>query len=190
MFGLEDITVKELYQQTPKVFESYMELQHVLNAKPMFSNKPAKKLESLTFGEVAKLKRIVMNIRYEGLIEAFTMVFGTNKVYYEMASVTDYLPALKYINHSISILVKREMKLLSSESDPELDLAGVEKLNKFAELNVLIDLGKKFGKSPDEIQNWRYGTVFSIMLHQKTESEIQKRYIEIKQRNNGHSRRT
>ena len=56
----------------------------------------------------------------------------------------------------------------------------VMRLVPFGELNTLKSLAQQFGKSPDEVENWKYNLVFSLMLHDKVSGEVQKAYNELK----------
>lgn len=184
MHNLENIRVQDLYMLDEAKFNEYIDLQSVMNGKPVFSNKKATPLENLEFGQVSKLKRITAKPSFEGLMESFRIVFNTNSFQYRKARVVEYFYALNWIKNSVTKIIKRENKALTSEPDPELKMAGVEKLHKFGEFSTLIDLGKKYGKSPSEIERWKYSLVFSIVFYDKVSNEVEKNYHEIKNRKN------
>ena len=87
--------------------------------------------------------------------------------------------SLNWIKEEIQNVYEREVQSLSSPPDSKLKDAGIDDLNIFGEMNTLIALGEKFGKAPQEIENWNYEIVFSLILHQKISSDINKRYIEL-----------
>ncbi len=178
IFDLENITVKQLYRSSD--FEGYVRLQSFMKSKPKFLNRKAKNLQQLEFGQVSGMKRTMMKPSYDGMAEMFKTVFGVKKNKYENANVIDYLYALNHIKDEMAKLVEKEKKLLKTEPDRTMDMAGAERLNIFKELNTLIKLGKDFGKSPQEIERWTYATVFSLILHTKISGEVMKRYHQLK----------
>lgn len=182
---LDNISVFQLYHLPQDHFQNYMELQGLMAAKPIFNKRRAKKIESLEFGQVAQLKRIMLNPTYQGLIDAFKMVFGVKADDYKRAYVTDYFYAINHLRQSVTELIEKEQKALKSEPDMFMEMAGAERLNMFAELNTLVDLGKQFGKSPEEVERWPYSMVFALVLHNKITAEIMKRYHELKSKQNG-----
>lgn len=183
--GLDNISVVQLYHLPSDDFKNYMELQGVMASKPMFRKMKAKKIESLEFGQVAQLKRIMLKPTYQGLVDAFKMVYGVKQSEYQNANVLDYFYALNHIKHSVTALVKKELKALNSEPDMMMQMAGADRLNVFAELNTLIDIGKQFGKAPEEVERWPYSMVFALVLHNKISGEVMKRYHELKSKKNG-----
>lgn len=185
MFALNNISVVQLYHLPQQDFHNYMELQKLMKAKPVFNKRNAKKIESLEFGQVARLKRILLKPTYQGLIEAFKLVYGVKNNEYQHADVITYFYALNHIKIEIKKIIKKEQVALKSEPDMMMQMAGSDRLNVFAELNTLIDLGKQFGKSPEEIERWPYSMVFALVLHNKVHGEIMKRYHELKSKPNG-----
>lgn len=184
MFSIEHITVLQFFQlqDEAKAFQ-YVELQSVMKEKPVFLKRKAKPLGSLTYGEVAKLKRAISKPTFEKLLEAFQMVFGVNRNEYLNAGVVDYFYALNWIRKAILEIVEKEKKLGGNDPDPFLEMAGVKRLSAFGEMATLINLGKQFGKTPEEIENWKYNVVFSILLYEKVHGEVNKSYNEILKRN-------
>lgn len=182
-WNLKNITIAELYQLDEYDFLCYMELKKLMNSKPFFCKREPKKITSLKFGEVSKIKRVIQKPTLEGLQEVFSIVFGVKKMQYQNAKVTDYFYGLNHITKSILEIVKREQKALKAKEDADLDAAGVDKLSRFGELSTLIEVGKKFGKSPEEIEQWKYSLVFSIIFYGKVENEIKDNYSQIKMKN-------
>ena len=194
MFNLTHITVKEFFQVDEETSNRYLELQsnmwiYLMKLKEegkdiSFLNKPflkykAKKLGSLSFGNVAQLKRYIANPTYESLLEAFKMVYGVRQNQYLNADVVSFFYALNHIRESVIAINKKE-KQLHSEPDADLQNAGVERLNRFGEMGTLINLGKQYAKSPAEIEEWKYNLVYAILLYDKVHGEIKKKYDEIK----------
>lgn len=178
MFQLDNITVKELYLSED--INGYFELQKIMKPKPEFGKHKAKELTDLAFDDVSKIKRVMLKPTYDGLFQVFQLVFGVRKLQYEMASVVDYFYALNHLKSEIKKIVEREKKMLTSDPDPMMSMAGSDRLNMFGELNTLKKLGMDFGKSPEEIGQWSYSLVFALTLHDKIHGEVEKRYYELK----------
>lgn len=178
IFELKNIPVKKLFRS--RDFKSYLNLQSMIGAKDVFVQKKAKSLQSIEFGQVASIKRTLVNPSYQSMFEVFNVIFGINLKQYERARAIEYLYAVNHIKREMLNLVARENKMLSGEADPIWNMAGADRLNRFAELNTLVKLGKEYGKEPREIERWTYATVFSLVLHDKTLREVQERYYELK----------
>lgn len=179
MFNLTNISVQEFFQVDEATAIKYVELQSIMKSKPTFLKYKAKKLGSLSFGNVAQLKRYIANPTYESLLEAFKMVYGVRQNQYLNADVVSFFYALNHIRESIIEINKRE-KQLQSEPDADLQNAGVERLQRFGEMGTLINLGKQYSKSPSEIEEWKYNLVYAILLYDKVHGEIKKKYDESK----------
>lgn len=179
MFNLKNITVKEFFQLNEADALSYVELQSIMKSKPVFLNRKAKELGELSFGDVAQLKRNISEPSYEGLMDSFKMVFGIKQSQYLNADVVSFFYALNWMRESVIALMNKE-KALVPEPDPDLEMAGVNRLAVFSEMSTLINLGRSFSKAPTEIETWKYNMVFAILLYDKVHGEVQKNYYELK----------
>lgn len=180
MYNLPKITVLELYQQTDVMFNKYMALEDIILVNDnRFMQYKAKPLGQLEYGQVGRLKKIITNITIDGVFEMFNIIYGVKRAAYNGADVVSYFYALKWIKQEITKLLEKEKKVLTSEPNFELELAGVKRLNMFGELGTLINLGRTFGMPPQDIERWTYNLVFSIMAYDKTSDEIKKRYSEV-----------
>lgn len=191
MYNLDNITVGEFW----KLNDEYLVNQYLaftmeerygeknpfyLNPKDSFAGKQATPLGKLTFGEVANIKYQVQQPTDEGIIEMFETVFKVDNKTILKQDIVSFFYALNWIKQSIKELIEREQKNLSGDQDPMLEMAGVKRLVPFGELNTLKAIGQQFGKSPDEVENWSYNMVFSLMLHDKVAAEVQHAYNELK----------
>lgn len=177
MFDLDNITVEELYLLPPEKFKYYMDLENVMliNDDRFMKNK-ARSLGSLSYGDVASIKLYLQDPTFDNVLEIFKLVYKIKKQDYLKADVISYFYALKYIKKAIIDLLDKEKKALKSDPDPLLEMAGAERLGIFREMGTLINLGKSFKKNPEEIENWRYDLVFTILVYEKISGEIQKEY--------------
>jgi hypothetical protein len=177
--GLVNIKTKRLFSLETTKFEQYHNTLKLLKAKSILKGKQAKSIESLTFGEVVELKRNLSTPTIENVLRAFSLVFELSDQDVLKTDVVDFYHAFNFIKEEITIIADREQKKLSSVPDEKLKSAGIEELNIFGELNTLILIGEKFGKSPQEVENWSYSLVFSLMYHDKISNDISKRYSKI-----------
>lgn len=148
--------------------------QHI---KPVdrIGNLKAKRLQALTFGEVLTIKKCASKNDY---IEPFLIVFGISKRKLLTTRITEFFRAFNWIRNELTILQERE-KLLNSEPEQEMIDAGIERLDLFKEMNLVIPLSKDYSLRPDIIFDWRYSTIFTLLHHGKISAEIDRNYAEI-----------
>ena len=147
-------------------------LLSAVKGSPYFKGVKAKDIWRLKFWEVEKVKRWFQDLNDENINKIMQLFYSDTN--FNNVRCLEFYRAFNYIKESLAEVYNKE-KLLSSERNQKLIDAGIEELNIFGSLNLLDDLGKDFGKSPNEIENWEYGLVFSLSLKRKKESEIQKR---------------
>lgn len=182
MFNLPKIRVIEFLQLTEEAASAYIRLQTVMNPKNEFQNKKAKPIGHLTFGQVKQMQRDFRNPTFEQIIDAFILVFDVTKHQVLRSWITDFFHASNHLIKEISATIEKENKALASDPDPDMVNAGIERLNVFGELSVLYDLGARYGMDPEEIENWKYNKVLSIMVHDHIVRQIQTEYSEIKKK--------
>ena len=178
--SLAKIPVYKLFKLQNESFEEYHNLLKHLEPKPIKrKGKIISSLTDLTFGEVAGLKMSFSDTSFESMRDVFKTVFGLKKFEFLNVDVINFYHALNWIREEMQSIYERERHNLTSTPDAKLKDAGIEDLNMFGELNTLIALGEKFSKPPQEVENWNYNLVFSLMLHQKVSNDINKRYQEL-----------
>ena len=178
MFNLTHIKVRQFFQLKEDEAAKYVELQSIMKSEDIFLNFKAKPLGELTFGQVSQIKRVFMKPTYENLLECFKTVFKVREDKYLNSDITHYFYALNWIKEQVMVLVEKE-KMLIPDPDPDLEMAGVKKLNVFGEMATLINLAQKFSTTPMEIEKWNYNVVFTILLYQKLEGEVRRDYMNI-----------
>ena len=182
--ALERITVKKLFSLSPERFDEYHNsLKHVL-PKAEIKSIPANDIYSLTFSNVVWLKAFIQNTTFENFVKAYQMIFGIDKSEFLKCDVVEFYQSFNWIQNQMLDLIDGE-KRLDSDIEPELKEAGIDELNIFGELNTLITIGKEFGKSPAEIEQWSYSMVFALSLHNNISSGINKRHSKILSKKNG-----
>ena len=139
----------------------------------------AKRLHELSFGEVLTIKKCATKDDY---IEPFLIVFGISERKLTRIRVTEFFRAFNWIRDELTVLIERE-KLLNSEPEPEMIEAGIERLDIFKEMNLVIPLSKDYSLHPYTIFDWRYQTIFTLLHHGKISAEIDRNYAEILRKN-------
>lgn len=177
--SLQKISFKQLFQLQNEKFEEYHNVLQYLEAIPIKGKNKIESITDLTFGEVAIIKMCLQEPSYQNIIEIFKTIFGLEENQIHKIDVVKFYHSLNWIKEEVQNVYDREVQSLSSPPDSKLKDAGIDDLNIFGEMNTLIALGEKFGKAPQEIENWNYEIVFSLILHQKISSDINKRYIEL-----------
>jgi hypothetical protein len=132
----------------------------------------AKKLTSLSFGDVSKIRDLATTSDYP---EIFNIVFGISEKDLNKIRVKEFFMAFNWLQKELEVLISREDHL-KGEEDPKLIQAGVERLNSFKGLNILIPLSKAYGKTLEEIESWKYSTIFAILFYDKVNGEIEREY--------------
>lgn len=174
-----NLKVKELFSLSADKFQQYYDVLHHLKPKPLKKYNKVKSLTELTFGEVATIKIDIQKPSIENLLSIYKIIFGIEeKDFYKLDTVS-FFHSLNWINEQIKEIIDREQKSLASAPDAKLKEAGIKQMAIFGEMNTLISIAEKFGKTPQEVENWNYNLVFTLMLHQKKSYEINKRYQEI-----------
>jgi hypothetical protein len=175
---ITNITVQKLFQLDSEQFDKYHSILKHLDPLPYNNN--VWSVTDLSFGQVATLKLLLKEPSYMNVVEIMNIVFGISSNELTKMSTIKFYHAINWIKNEIEQVYEREVENLTSDIDPLMKEAGVDRLNVFGDMNSLIMLGEKFSKSPDEIEHWNYNLVFSLLLHQKISSEVNKRYVELK----------
>lgn len=128
--------------------------------------------DSLTFDEVSVIRRTFIAPTIEDLKFVFRICYGERDFF--DCSIIDFFRAKKFLDDKIVEITKLETKLIQSIPDPKVVAAGLDRLNKYGEMNTKIDLGAQFGKSPEEIGRWKYIDVLFIRARNNDINEIQK----------------
>jgi len=175
---MENIRLYELLKLDQKQADLYENIFQFAKPVDHVGKYKGRKLQMLTFAEVNALKKLANKLDY---IPAFQIVFGIPEIVLLKTRVQEFFTALNWLRNEMQILIERE-KLLISEPDPEQIEAGIEELNIFKEMNILIPLSKEYCVKPEELAEWRYSAIFTIIYHAKINADIERRYSEIMKR--------
>lgn len=143
-----------------------------VKGSPYLKGVKAANIWELKFWQVEKVKKWFNELSDENIINLINMFYQQTD--FKGVRCLEFYRAFNYIKESLKDVYDKE-KLLSGTKNQKLIDAGIEEMSMFGSLNLLDDLGKDFGKSPLEIEQWTYGLVFSLSLKRKKESDIQKR---------------
>lgn len=169
MQELTNITTKKLFSLSQKDFEGYRSLlTYVKTVK-------GKELGTLSFGQVATIKKALQQPTLEALQNIFSLVYS---IEIRNLNTIQFFERFNWIEAELKKIAERE-KLLSS-SDAIWEQAGGEQLVKFGELNTLRALAMQFSTTPQEVENWTYNLVFTLMYQNKTLNEVQEQYHKLK----------
>jgi hypothetical protein len=183
-YSINNITVKEYFEL--KDSSEYDIFIDTINAKNEFSNKHCN-VSKLTFDEVEVVKQIFQNPTIENIKELFIELFklgsieiSAEKEFYN-ASIFDLFRAKRYLQDWIVDVIEKENIQLAGVPDEKLQMINAgERLKAVSHLLTKMRLGEQFGKSPNEIGQWKYNTVFTILVANKRSNDIQREYSEIK----------
>jgi len=128
-----------------------------------------------TFDEVAFIKQYINDFNHVEKI--FDICFKNLKI--NDLYLFEVLAWRKWVINEVDTILDLESRI-SNAIEPELELAGIDELNKFKEWNTKIDLGSQFGVKPQDIGDWKWQDVFVIMWRNSTVTRVQKRYQELK----------
>ncbi|MEE1963551.1 hypothetical protein V1387_12710 [Allomuricauda taeanensis] len=95
--------------------------------------------------------------------------------------ILDFFGVVNSIRNQIETIIRAEQKLQSQYPDPKWEMVGgSEKMARFGIYNTTIALAEQFNTSPQEIEQWQYGHVFTILLHNVTRHDLQHQMSKIK----------
>lgn len=174
-----NINLKKLFLLAPDEFQEYYNLLSHLNPKAITGFKEIKSITELTFGEVVTIRMQMQEPSLSNLINLFHVIFGIDQEQFYKIDSVSFFHSLNWIREEINKINNLENTSLKSDIDSKLKEAGIEQMAIFKELNTLISIGEKFGVTPQEVENWNYNLVFTLMLHQKKSFDISKKYNEL-----------
>jgi len=172
---MDNIRIEELFKLPQHTQERYANLLKYLAPKAKLCGKDGRQLGDLTYAEVAKIKRLAND---QDPLNVLAIVFNVSEPEILKVRCMEFFAALNWVQLELHILQERE-KLLTEDVDPDLEEAGVKRLDVFKEFNVLIPLSKEYSLPPETIADWQYSTIFTILYHAKITNDIQRRHMEI-----------
>jgi hypothetical protein len=129
---------------------------------------------NIKFKDIEYIKSNIISPDYKSIKKVLKIVFEFRD--FENLRAYEFYQAWNYITEQIKIIIESE-KNLHTEPSQRLVSAGIERMSIFGALNVLDDIGQRYGVPPHKVEKWTYGLVFSLSLKMKYEADIQ-RYLE------------
>jgi hypothetical protein len=137
----------------------------------IFNGLKAKDFMELSFKDVEFIKTSLSEPNETNMFKILEIVFGVKN--FSKVRLLEFYKAYNYIVEQITQIIESE-KSLSSPASDKLLMAGIERMTIFGALNILDDIARRYSKSPQEVENWSYGLIFSLSLKMKYENDIQK----------------
>jgi hypothetical protein len=167
---IKNIKLKELGTLSQSEIEEYTKILKLLRPKAQLGFRKAKNLFEMTFAEVELMRRNVANPN--GIHKAVALLFDCPEKLITDYRLVQFYHALNHLISQLEHLQNLEKINLRSPVKPEMKNAGVDKLDKFGALNTLDALAKEYSTNPMEVEQWKYGLIYSLMWKRKTEAEI------------------
>lgn len=174
--------MNEFNQLSEDDLAGYLFIIKALKGKSVIGDNEARTIESMTYGQVSLLKRYVSSGRDD---LAVSMVFEMSEKKLSKTGVFNFFNAVFWVRNRLSDLLEKESKLLGSEPDQDLVLAGIEDLNRFGDQNIMIDLAERFNCMPEDIAQLKYSQVFTILWRDNILRKVNKTLSHIKKSKNG-----
>lgn len=176
----------DFVQRDSQLISDYMEVLSSLSGIPNFVSGRLKKkrygvessLTELTFGEVNKIKRLVMKSDLESVFESIATAYHYPVEKVPELRISVFYGCLNFIAKEIKHIVKVEnhrYKVIPSKYDGIMEEAGIEKLEKFGEMVVVDQMADGKMWDYEKVEALPYMTV-----HAKIWLETEKTNINIR----------
>lgn len=116
------------------------------------------------------------------LVALFCKFYGCTEKEFYNENVENFFKARRFIIDEVTRICKNETALLNSISfDSEIwKMAGGEKLNKYADILPLVQLGEIYSIYPFELMHKPYSQIITLLSLHKTKSEVNNEFINLK----------
>lgn len=172
MGSIKNYRLKQFLGQPQELIDEYTYILRHL--KPIDTKTP---LMQLPLIEVDNIKT---NLEAD-LLKIVATVQGTTEKEVMKMRITEFFAVVNSIKKQVETIIKAEQKLQSQYPDQKWEMVGGnEKMAKFGIYNTTIALAEQFNTTPQEIEQWQYGQVFTILLHNVTRHDLQHQMSKIK----------
>lgn len=169
---IKNYRLKQFLRQPQQLIDEYTYILRHL--KPKDTKTP---LMELPLIEVDNIKT---NLEGE-LIQIVALVQQTKEKEVMKMRILDFFGVVNSIRQQLETILRAEQKLQSQYPDQKWEMVGgSEKMAKFGIYNTTIALAEQFNTTPQEIEQWPYGRVFTILLHNVTRHDLQHQMNRIK----------
>lgn len=178
---MEDITIKE-YSRLDEVKRFTYDVLNGIEQKQTF-NDVRFNIDALTWSEVkGVIKTLTRFDKWDSVVDIYETCFKIDKELFWSSSIIEYFSTKRMIVETFINLKKREIELLkSSDIDSMLwEQAGGSRLDRFADILPLKQLGTIYGVYPIELGKKPYNEILALLVMHKTDREVNEKYDNLK----------
>lgn len=179
-----NLKLRDYLKADPGLQESYYEVLQYLKGCPKLGKLSACDITALEYGKYIELRNLYFKGDFLSALQMIKIVFGfTSDKKIMRQRIIPFFKALNYIQEELDKTLENESKALSSKPTQRMRLAGVDRFNKFQELNVLSLLAKAYNTQPQEVNKWEYKLIFALLYLDSEEKKYEIAYQEIDKHN-------
>ena len=161
---------------------SYSQLL-ALNPKNSFAGKEMK-VSQMTYEEVKVVVRdLGKKFTWQVMKDVFETCYGISEKQFWNGRVVEFFSAMRFIQSEFSRLAKTEQKLLKNIASVDAELwkqAEKGRLNRFAPVLPLVQLGKIYSQYPFDLKDKPYLEILHLLTIQKETTEVDREYNKLK----------
>ena len=181
---VKDIKLKKCFKlSNTTAYDIWFDL---VDANAMLNGQKSKGRMDWTFDEVTYIRKYINDFTLDNLQQIYDICFLPKKLLKFVPTKTklqnlylfEMIAWYKYISNEIKEINEYESSI-SNEPSIELIQAGIDRMKRFEYLNTKIPLAEKFGKSPQEIGQWKWIDVFLYSSYTATFTDIQNKHSKI-----------
>lgn len=184
-FEIEDITIEEYFNlENTDDYDIFLE---AIKANNSFAGHTFD-VNSITYNQMEVLKNTFKNPDMSNIFYIFVLLFkiqgnfkqNKEEIFYNQ-SIFDLFRAKRFLQEFLISKIETENKMLQGVPDDKMMMInGYERLAPVSFLLSKIRLAEQFNTTPDVVGGWKYNTVFSYLIANKINSDIQTEYQKLK----------
>lgn len=139
--------------------------------------------DNLTYSQVERIRELAYNPELENIIELYDIIYKLDAKKLLSCKVLELFQTNRFIVNYIKMINNKEKMLdanVSEKDKTKFKIAGGARLSMFKGMGTMIKLGKLFHKTPEEIGEWNYNTVYITLLYENISMDVQIKMSEIK----------
>lgn len=186
---MRNITIKEYAKLRLQKRMQYDVLKHM---KPINDFGGMKlNVNAMSWNDVKAVMRELSNFsNWKSVIDIYETCFKISEDVFWEQPIKDYFQSSNYIRETFVKLKEKEIELLRSDDITSAlwSEAGGDKLNPFADVVPLVQIGKMFSQYPMDLKEKPYVEILSLLVILKRQREIDLKYDELQARNKSHKK--
>lgn len=159
-------------------------LKENIKGRGYIGNKKSHSFVRLSFADVTEIRRLYVK---GDIVSIVSKTLGMGWKELSVTDYTDFLYYIKFVEDQLTDIHNLEKALNEPEDQGDvhlMEMAGVEKLGKFNELNIINALAGGDILKWDLVQRMSYEKIYVKLLMDKTKSGIDKRFMDLKSKKN------